>query len=67
LKRTAVGILLGLARALLASRAVQGLLFGVSATDPATYVAVVVLLLAVTLAACLLPRGARRGSTRGCP
>jgi predicted lysophospholipase L1 biosynthesis ABC-type transport system permease subunit len=55
LKRTAIGIVLGMAGALLASRAVQSLLFGVSATDPATYAAVVALLLAVTLAACLLP------------
>jgi putative ABC transport system permease protein len=34
---------------------VRGLLFGVGATDPATYAGVVAVLLAVTVLACLLP------------
>jgi predicted permease len=54
-KRTAVGIVLGLAGALAASRAVRGLLYGVGATDPMTYASVVALLLGVTVAACLVP------------
>lgn len=54
-QRTAVGVVLGLAGALAASRAVRSLLYGVTATDPATYVSVVALLVGVTLAACVLP------------
>ncbi|HEV7499301.1 MAG TPA: FtsX-like permease family protein, partial [Vicinamibacteria bacterium] len=54
-KRTAAGVALGLAGALAASRAVRGLLYGVGATDPVTYAAVIALLVAVTIAACLLP------------
>jgi putative ABC transport system permease protein len=54
-RRTAVGVAVGLAGALAASRAVRGMLYGVGATDPFTYAAVIVLLVAVTLAACLLP------------
>ena len=54
-KRTVVGVALGLAGALAASRAVRGLLYGVGATDPVTYAAVIALLLAVTIVACLLP------------
>jgi len=54
-RRTAVGVALGLAGALAASHAVRGLLYGVGATDPVTYAAVVALLLAVTIVACLLP------------
>src|SRR6266851_4932743 len=55
MKRTAVGITLGLAGALAASHAVRGLLYGVGATDPATLAAVISLLLVVTIVACLLP------------
>jgi putative ABC transport system permease protein len=55
------GLALGLAGAVLLSRLVERLLFGVPATDPVTYVAVAVLLLAVAAAACLLP--ARRAAS----
>jgi len=54
-RRTAVGVAIGLAGALAASRAVRGMLYGVGATDPVTYAAVIALLVAVTVAACLLP------------
>jgi len=54
-RRTAVGMAAGLGAALLASRALRGLLYGVEATDPATYAGVMVVLVAVTLAACFLP------------
>jgi len=66
LRRTAAGIAVGLVAALLAARWLRSLLFGVGATDPATYAGVVGLLLAVTLAACLLPawRAARLDPVR---
>jgi predicted permease len=54
-RRTAVGVAIGLAGALAATRAVRGMLYGVAATDPVTYAAAIALLVAVTLAACLLP------------
>jgi ABC-type antimicrobial peptide transport system permease subunit len=54
-KRTVVGIAVGLAGALAASGSVRSLLFGVGATDPATYAGVVAVLLAMTVLACLLP------------
>jgi len=50
-----VGVAIGSASALALSRALAGLLFGVRATDPATFVAVGALLLAVALAACYIP------------
>jgi predicted permease len=52
---TAAGIGLGLMGALALTRLMGALLFGVAATDPATYAAVTVLLAAVALAACCLP------------
>ena len=66
LRRTAVGIALGLAAALLAARSLKSLLFGVAATDPSTYAGVTLLLLVVTLAACLPPawRAARLDPVR---
>lgn len=54
-KRTALGIAAGLLGALGASRALRGLLYGVRATDPLTYGAVIVVLIAVALAASFLP------------
>jgi putative ABC transport system permease protein len=55
LRRSAAGIGAGLLAALAAAHASRSLLFGVGEADPAAYAGVVVLLLAVTLAACLLP------------
>jgi putative ABC transport system permease protein len=52
---TAIGAVVGLGGALLASRAIDGLLFGVSRADPATYGGVVVLLAAVAAIACWVP------------
>jgi putative ABC transport system permease protein len=51
----AAGTALGLAGALALSRSIQGLLFGVRATDPATFAAVIVGLLAVATVACVVP------------
>jgi len=56
----AVGLALGLAAALAASRLVAGLLFEVAPTDPAVYAAVTAVLALAGLAACLVP--ARRAS-----
>ena len=51
-----MGVALGLAGALAARAApCASLLYGVGATDPVTYAAVIALLVAVTIAACLLP------------
>jgi putative ABC transport system permease protein len=53
------GVALGLAAALALTRLMSSLLFGVSATDPLTFVAVALLLTMVAAIACYLP--ARRG------
>jgi putative ABC transport system permease protein len=55
LRLTLVGLALGSVTALAASRLMQSLLYGVSGTDPLTYVAVAVVLLAASLAACGVP------------
>jgi putative ABC transport system permease protein len=55
-----VGVGAGLAGALLLTRVMQSLLFGVSATDPLTFAAVALLLAAVALLACVVP--ARRAT-----
>jgi ABC-type antimicrobial peptide transport system permease subunit len=52
---TAVGVLLGLSGAMLASRALITLLFGVSRLDPVTYVGVIAMLLGVAGVACWVP------------
>ena len=57
----AAGIGAGVAAALVASRALASLLFGVSSTDPWTYAAVAAALTAVALAATVLP--ARRAAS----
>src|SRR5207249_10652403 len=46
------GTILGVASALVLSRAIRDLLFGIAPTDPATFLTVVVLLLVVALVAC---------------
>lgn len=52
---TLVGVAIGLAGAMAASRALVTLLFGVSRLDPATYAGVVVLLAGVSAVACWIP------------
>ncbi len=51
----AVGVAIGVVGSLVLTRWLQSQLFGVSATDPATFVGVALLLLLVTLAACWIP------------
>jgi ABC-type antimicrobial peptide transport system permease subunit len=58
---TGLGLLLGAGGALLLTRVVQSLLFGVQATDPRVMIAVALLLAVVGLAACAIP--ARRATT----
>ena len=52
---TLVGLTVGLLGALLATRLIDSLLFGIEPTDSATFGAVAVLLAAVSLAACAIP------------
>ena len=61
LKVAAIGVAVGLAGGLALTRLMQALLFGVSATDPLTFVAVSVALLGVSAFAAYLP--ARRASS----
>ena len=55
LRFAVAGVVIGLGAALLAARWIQPLLFQQSAKDPATYGGVAALLLAVALAASLMP------------
>jgi putative ABC transport system permease protein len=55
-----VGLGIGLIGAWLATRAMASLLFGVSATDPATFVVISAVLAGVALGACFVP--ARRAT-----
>ena len=57
---TGAGLAIGLGAAWAATRAMKNLLYGVTATDPATYAGVGALLAAVALAACWIP--ARRAA-----
>jgi putative ABC transport system permease protein len=55
-----IGLAIGLAAALALTRAMQSMLVGVSPNDMATYVAITVLFLTITILACWLP--ARRAA-----
>jgi predicted permease len=55
LRLTLIGLTLGCAAALAASRLLESLLFSVSVTDPLTYLAVASLLLVASLGACGVP------------
>src|SRR5262249_13147687 len=60
MKLAAMGVVIGLLAALGLTRLIQGLLYGVGATDPVTYIAVVLLLVIVVLLAGYIP--ARRAA-----
>ena len=60
LKLTLTGVGLGIAGALALTRFLSSLLFGVSPTDPLTFIAVSLILTAVAIAACYIP--ARRAT-----
>jgi len=55
LQLVAGGAALGWLLALLVTRLMKGLLFGVSAADPATYLAITALLFAIAMLACYVP------------
>jgi putative ABC transport system permease protein len=60
LKLTAIGAAIGLPASLALSRVMKGLLYGVSAADPLTFVGVPLLLAVVAMIACWIP--ARRAA-----
>jgi putative ABC transport system permease protein len=60
MKLALIGALLGLGGALALTRLLKTLLFGVSATDPLTFIVIAAVLIIVALLACLIP--ARRAT-----
>jgi putative ABC transport system permease protein len=60
IKLALIGVAIGIAGALALTRFVASLLYGVKPTDPVTFVAVSLVLIAVALAACYIP--ARRAA-----
>ena len=60
LRTVFIGVLIGVGGSLALTRAIQSLLFGISAADPITFVAVVALLVTAALLACYIP--ARRAA-----
>jgi putative ABC transport system permease protein len=55
LRLALVGVALGLVAAIAFTRLLQGLLFGISASDPLTFALIAVLLVGVALLACWIP------------
>ena len=66
LSTAVLGIAIGVAGSIALSRWIQALLFGVTATDPMTFIAVVATLLSVAMIACYVPawRATRVDPTR---
>jgi putative ABC transport system permease protein len=60
LRTVLIGVVIGVAGALALTRAIQFLLFGVKATDPLTFTAMILLLISAALLACYIP--ARRAA-----
>jgi putative ABC transport system permease protein len=64
---TLVGLMIGVAGALALTRLMSNLLFGVSPSDPVTYVAISLVLTGVALVACFVPaRKANKGGSDDC-
>jgi ABC-type antimicrobial peptide transport system permease subunit len=61
MRLVAAGLVIGVAGAVALTRLLSGLLYGVPATDPLTFLAVAVMLVMVAAVACLVP--ARRAAT----
>jgi ABC-type antimicrobial peptide transport system permease subunit len=55
LRLALIGVAAGAAGALALTRLIRGLLFGISSFDPMTFVAMAVVLIAVTVLACVIP------------
>jgi len=55
LKLVVVGMVLGIAAALMLTRLLEGMIYGVSMRDPFIFVLVNLLMVAVSLAACYVP------------
>jgi putative ABC transport system permease protein len=55
LKLVAVGLVIGMAAAFVLTRVMASLLFGISATDPVTFLTIALLLLAVAALASYIP------------
>ncbi len=60
LRLALIGVAIGIAGALALTRFLSSLLYGVKPTDPLTFIAVSLILIAVALLACYIP--ARRAS-----
>jgi putative ABC transport system permease protein len=60
LRTVVIGVVAGIAGSLVLTRAIQSLLFEVTATDPLTFLSVILLLVTSTLLACYIP--ARRAA-----
>jgi putative ABC transport system permease protein len=60
LRLAIVGVILGVGAAIAFTRLLKGLLFGISASDPLTFVVIALVLIAVALIACWIP--ARRAT-----
>ena len=55
MKLALAGVAIGLVAALALTRLLKGMLFGVSATDPLTFVSIVLLLMGIAMLACYFP------------